>query len=379
MAFFKRTTKELQCLIVGAGAAGIGMGKTLKDLGLKRFEIVDRFGVGASFKRWPKEMRFITPSFPSNSIRIVDLNAVTFDSSPGYTLGTEHPTGARYAEYLEAVVAHHKLPVRDGVSVKAIQPREDGGFDVETDGDTIRTRTVVWAAGEFQYPNLRPFPGAELCLHNSRVRSWKKIEGDDPIIIGGYESGIDAAIHLARQGKSVRVLEKKGCWESQESDPSGTLSPFTWDRLHDAEDRSEELIELCDGVSVTRVERTADGYIIYDTKKREWKTACRPILATGFSGSTRLIADLFEWRDDGFPLVNELDESTIAPGLYLSGPMLRHDDYVFCFIYKYRQRFAVVAQALGQRLEIDTNSLEQYRDYGMFLDDLSCCGDECVC
>jgi hypothetical protein len=33
---------------------------------------------------------------------------------------------------------------------------------------------VVWAAGEFQYPRETPgaVVGAELCQHNSRVRSW---------------------------------------------------------------------------------------------------------------------------------------------------------------------------------------------------------------
>ena len=38
----------------------------------------------------------------------------------------------------------------------------------------LRCRYVVWAAGEFQYPRESPeaLPGAELCMHNSRVRSW---------------------------------------------------------------------------------------------------------------------------------------------------------------------------------------------------------------
>jgi len=104
-------------------------------------------------------------------------------------------------------------------------------------------------------------------------------------------------------------------------------------------------------------------------------------LATGFQGSVHgLIAELFESRDDGFPLLNEWDESTIAPGLFLSGPLVRHEKVILCFIYKYRQRFAVVADQIGRRLGLDTTSLvEEYRKAQMFLDDFTCCGVDCVC
>jgi hypothetical protein len=78
-------------------------------------------------------------------------------------------------------------------------------------------------------------------------------------------------------------------------------------------------------------------------------------------------------------LLTEQDESTKTPGLFLVGPQVRHDDLIFCFIYKYRQRFGVVANAIGKRLEIDTTPLERYRGEGLYLDDLSCCGEECVC
>ncbi|WP_228016133.1 NAD(P)-binding domain-containing protein [Leptolyngbya ectocarpi] len=44
--------------------------------------IVDRHQIGASFSRWPKEMSFITPSFPSHGFGLLDLNAVTLKTSP---------------------------------------------------------------------------------------------------------------------------------------------------------------------------------------------------------------------------------------------------------------------------------------------------------
>ena len=111
---------------------------------------------------------------------------------------------------------------------------------------------------------------------------------------------------------------------------------------------------------------------------RTFKTSNRPLLAGGFEGSCKMVADLFEKREDGFPVLNENDESTIVPGLFLCGPAVRHQNHVFCFIYKYRQRFAVVAKTIATSLDLPAEELEMYRKWGMYLDDLSCCGEECA-
>ncbi|MCL4860149.1 MAG: NAD(P)-binding domain-containing protein, partial [Caldilineaceae bacterium] len=73
-------------VIVGAGAAGVGMGVVLQNLGITNFTLLDRYEVGASFLRWPAEMRFISPSFTSNGFGLLDLNAVTLNTSPAHTL-----------------------------------------------------------------------------------------------------------------------------------------------------------------------------------------------------------------------------------------------------------------------------------------------------
>ena len=83
--------------------------------------------------------------------------------------------------------------------------------------ETMRTRYVIWAAGEFQYPREASgsLAGMELCLHNSRVRSWATLPGDDFVLIGGYESGADAAVNLARAGKQATVLASHATWNVQ--------------------------------------------------------------------------------------------------------------------------------------------------------------------
>jgi len=115
------------------------------------------------------------------------------------------------------------------------------------------------------------------------------------------------------------------------------------------------------------------------TDGRRFRSSTSPLLAGGFEGSLKLIPDLFERRDDGFPLLSERDESTVTPGLFLCGPSVRHDNHVFCFIYKYRLSFAVNTKIITTSLNLPTAELEIYRKLSMYLDDLSCCSWERVC
>ena len=371
--------RQFDVVVVGAGPAGLGVTAMLKDLGLKRMIILEREKVGATFDKWPKEMQLITPSFTTNFYGHLDLNAVISGTSPAYMLRKEHPTGKEYAQYLREISEYFGLPVVEHVNVEKVLYSK-GSFKIHiTDGKPLESRFLIWAAGEFQYPNTNSIPGAELCLHNSRVKSWEHVKGDEIYIIGGFESGIDAAIHLSRLGKKVHVLDRDGLWNKQTTDPSENLSPFTLERLK--QEMIHNRIELAGKSMVREIRLEQDRYSIYVRgKSSPYQSATPPILATGFKSSLVVIEKLFHWKKNkGYCLLNEQDESTKTPGLFLVGPQVRHDDLSFCFIYKYRQRFGVVANAIGKRLGMDTTLLESYRHEGLYLDDLSCCGEECVC
>jgi hypothetical protein len=133
-------------------------------------------------------------------------------------------------------------------------------------------------------------------------------------------------------------------------------------------------------VDVQSIEKIKKGFTVTAADGKAWQTQRQPILATGFKGGFQQVIDRFELREDGYPLLNEHDESTLTSNLFLVGPSVRHDDLIFCFIYKYRQRFAVVAKAIADRLGLESEEFEKtYRRWGMFLDDFECCGEQCVC
>ena len=372
------SSSDVDIVIAGAGPAGLGLGVTLRHLEIESFVILERSAVGASFLRWPRQTRFITPSFNSNQFGGLDLNAVCPHTSPAYSVGVEHPTGREYARYLRGIAQHFDLPVVTGVDIRSVEAgSRHKGFLVKTSHGDVRARFVVWAGGEMQYPRINGFPGAELCLHNSKVISWDDLSGDERCIIGGYESGIDAAVGLAAAGRRAVVFDRDEPWGRKGPDPSLLLSPFTQERLNAAVESGR--VTLRGGCTVTAVRRKDSGYQLALKDGTLVDCAEQPILASGFVGSAMLVESLFEWRDDGFPLLTENDESTVTKGLFLTGPQVRQDDIIFCFIYKFRQRFAVVANQIARRLRVSTEPLEEYRRYGMYLDDLSCCGDDCAC
>jgi len=470
--------EPLDVLVVGAGASGIGMALMLtRTFGLdpERVLLVERGeGTGETFRRWPREMHFISPSFNHQGwTNSFDLNSVAYGTSPAFTLHAEHPTGEQYARYLCALADAGGLHVRARTEVTAVQPK-DGGFNVSvvpadavhaSRAETLRSRYVIWAAGEFQYPraNMREpslFPGSELCLHNSSVRSWAELPGDDFVVIGGYESGMDAAFNLASNGKHCTVVSSTPYWRVTTADPSTELAPYTAERVRKACAMSVpprllaplrvfavQRLEACYGdgsgylvrarwgpnrdddnlmgihrepLPASTSSHAAAAAVAEPTDSTEGaelslRTPQPPLLCTGFGGSIALgvVKELFEWdrakKEDGkkdngeaadandedcedndgekggnggcaegSPLLTLHDESTKTPGLFLVGPAVRHGEFSFCFIYKFRQRFGIVADAIARGLGNDTQeAVEVCRKMNMFMDDFTCCQAAC--
>lgn len=362
-------------VVVGGGAAGLGVSVALRHAGIENFVVLEREVVGASFAAWPAETRFITPSFPSNSVGMLDLNSIAIGVSPAYSLEVEHPTGQEYALHLQSVAQFFELPVKQEMEVKGVT-KVGSEFHIETSAGSLQAKHVIWAAGEFQYPQRSGFEGIDLCRHTATIASYEELQGDDFTVIGGYESGIDAAYHLASRKKKVRLYDKGCPWKEESSDPSIALSIYSQERMR--QPWFNEHVELHPNTAVSSVHQVAGRFQITTQEGQQFETHVPPLLAGGFEGSHQLVADLFEQRQDGFPLLNEHDESTLVPGLFLCGPTVRHDNQVFCFIYKFRQRFAVVAKAVATSLGMPAEELEKYRLWGMYLDDLSCCGEECA-
>ena len=78
-------------------------------------------------------------------------------------------------------------------------------------------------------------------------------------------------------------------------------------------------------------------------------------------------------------VLNEIDESVKTPGLFLVGPHVRHDALIYCFIYKFRQRFANIATKIALQHELPIGPAEGSKDgvWGPFGNSECCDGCEC--
>lgn len=356
------------------------MALELKTVHGLSYSVLERARIGESFRRWPIQTRFITPSFNSNPFGLADLNSIDANSSPAAFTGTEHMSGTQYADYLRNVAESAELPISCSIEVLEVHPNQPEGFKLITNEGEINTRFLIWACGEFQFPDLKPFSGGQWCLHYAQIKDWAALEAGHYTIIGGYESGVDAAFNLLKLGHPVRLLIRKRTWDLPEvSEPSLVLSPYTRERLREMEDNSA--LEVIFDANVVEVSKdAANEFQIHTADGRHWKSLIPPILGTGFlsGGGASLISDLWEWSEDGQITLSNIDESTITPGLFLIGPEVRHDQRIYCFIYKFRQRFAAIAHELNERLAqdpiSDSESLESWGPFG----NTECCeGCEC--
>ncbi|MFT6240291.1 MAG: thioredoxin reductase [Akkermansiaceae bacterium] len=373
---------QTQVLIVGAGPAGLGVALALKQAGITDQLIVDARGVGAAFRAWPRSMSLLTPSFFSNSFGLTDLNSIDPNTSPADFLHTQHPKGQGYADYLEAIVDHFELPVRTGVSVTSLK-KESASFCVETSEGPIHADHVVWAAGQFFHPRDREFPGSHHALHSSKVEDWAELEGDAFTVIGGYESGVDAALNLVQHGKSVRLISRGEPWASNHPDPSRSLSPRTFDRLRELLKSPEKArrLEFTKNTSIKSIEAGEGFWTLRDQDDIPMSTPTRPILANGFESGLGLVSHHFDYDENNLPIFSEeADESTLTTGLFYSGPALVHRNALFCFIYKFRARFGVIAAEIAHRLDLSDveEKLEPYAKAGFMNTDLDCCTN-CAC
>ncbi|QTU83265.1 NAD(P)-binding domain-containing protein [Carnobacteriaceae bacterium zg-C25] len=370
-----------EIVIIGAGAAGIGMGCALHKLGINDFVILEKGVVGESFFNWPKETRLITPSFTTNGFGFPDINAIAPDTSPAYTFAKEHLSGEEYGEYLQMVADHYELPIEENCHVTAIKQTENGYCLNTTLGEMICTY-IVMATGEFQNPNKTAIAGAHHGLHYGEVDSFA-VQSDTPfVVIGGNESGVDAAINLLEQGNQVELFTTDLGQNAKVPDPSIALSPITKSRLAHAI-RSKAPLTIHENKTLRSIDFDGSDYTLSfeDGSKQVVENA--PILATGFLNAMHHIQGdaLFSFNEDGIPLVNEHDESTIAKNVFLVGPSLRQNTVIFCYIYKFRQRFAVVAELLAKRMGVTCHAeqLEVYKRNQMYLPNAECCDVVCDC
>lgn len=343
--------EQVDVLVVGAGAFGLGAAGELKRRGIEPLVLERSEGVGASWRRRYEGLRL-------NSVRWMSgLPGARIPRSTG-----RWPTKDELVEYLEAYVAERGIEVRFGVEVERIE-RAGGGYSVDTAQGAFAAPAVVVATGFDRLPSLPDWPGRDgfrgELIHGSQYRSPAPYRGRSVLIVGAGNTATEVAVQLADSGAdrvwmAVRTPPNLVPAEMLgfPATPMGKLAEFLPPRLVDratpmftrdlsahglprspyglaTEIRVKGLGVVVDrGIGdalkagrvevVSAVERFAGDEVVVADGARLRPDAV--IAATGYRmGLEPLVGHLGVLADDGRPLFMGPATHPSAPRLYMSG------------------------------------------------------------
>jgi putative flavoprotein involved in K+ transport len=185
------TSEHFEVVVVGGGQAGLAIGFHLARRNIN-FVILDAYPrVGEAWRRRWESLRLFTPA------RLDSLPGTPF---PGRAEAL--PTKDEIADYLESYAGHHKLPIRLGTRVEALN-REGNRFVLIAGNRRFEANQVVVATGGHPNPQ-RPEFAAELDqnilqLHSSDYRDPSQLQDGDVLVVGAGNSGAEIALDAVQQ------------------------------------------------------------------------------------------------------------------------------------------------------------------------------------
>lgn len=191
-------THRTTVVIIGAGHSGLAMSRRLTERSIDHV-VLERGGVANSWStdRWDS-LRLLTPNWQS--------------ALPGFDHAFDEPDGfmtaPQVADHLGAYARAVDAPVRTGVTVTLVAPR-DTGYRVTTDDGVIDADAVVLANGGSGIANLPPIadgvPDGILSLSSKQYRSPSSVADGGVLVVGASASGAQLADEIARAGHDVTL------------------------------------------------------------------------------------------------------------------------------------------------------------------------------
>lgn len=200
------TEKIYDCIVIGAGQAGLSAGYFLKKKGLDFLIIEKASEVGFSWRNRYDSLILFTPN--------------EYCRLPGAELPGQkdaHSTKDEIAFYIQKYAKDQKLPVLLGREVLEIKYVENlyivsvlnqtnsvilgGKNDSENYKEIYKVKSVILASGPFQEPFIPHFPGADLSetfqIHSAHYKNPTHVKGKKILVVGGGNSGAQIAEELA--------------------------------------------------------------------------------------------------------------------------------------------------------------------------------------
>ena len=197
---------RLDCVIVGAGQAGLATSRELSRAGVEHV-VLERGRVGQSWRQRWKSFCLVTPSWT------VQL--------PGGAYDGDEPDGFlprdEFVSHLERYAARIQAPVHEEVAVTSLRRSGNGaGFVLDSSDGPLEARAVVLATGAYQRSH-RPVVADSLPagLLQIDVGGYDRPTGlpEGPVlVVGSGQSGAQIAEELHQAGRDVFLACGRAPW-----------------------------------------------------------------------------------------------------------------------------------------------------------------------
>ena len=184
--------KEWPVIVIGGGPCGIAAAAELKKKGIESL-IIEKGAVTESILQYPNRMTFFSTA------ENIEIAGIPFPTSNVKANRNEA------LQYYRKVAQYFDLNFRLNTTVEKVD-REGDSFMVHTSRGNFKARFVVLATGYFDKPRLLNIPGEDLPSVSHYYKEPYGHSFEKVVIVGGGNSGIEAALELYRHNVDVTMV-----------------------------------------------------------------------------------------------------------------------------------------------------------------------------
>jgi putative flavoprotein involved in K+ transport len=197
--------EHVDVIIVGAGQAGLSASHELSSAGVEHV-VLERGSIGETWRRRWDSFCLVTPNW---SVQL-----------PGHSYNGPDPDGFmprdQIVSSLEDYACSFGAPVREGVSVAAVESPAEGGFVLHTSAGDLGSRALVLATGAFQRPHRPPaaetLPSSLLQMDVADYGNEGALPPGKVLVVGSGQSGAQIGEELHEAGRDVVLACGKAPW-----------------------------------------------------------------------------------------------------------------------------------------------------------------------